>query len=109
MRTEKQRSKKVRRQRGDAADASTPPKGRFRPNYAVAPGETLRETLESAGMNQAQLAQRVNCSEKSINENIKGIASITAEMAIKLESGLGVPAAFWNNLEKNYQKILARL
>jgi addiction module HigA family antidote len=84
-------------------------KNSFNPNYAVPPGETLRETLESLGMTQAELAQRTGRPKKTINEIIKGKAIITPDTAIQLERALGVPASFWNNLERNYQETLARL
>ena len=84
-------------------------KNNFKPNYAVPPGETLKETLESLGMTQAELAQRTGRPKKTINEIIKGKAAITPDTAIQLERALGVPASFWNNLERNYQETLARL
>jgi len=81
----------------------------FRPNYAVPPGETLKETIESLGMTQAELAQRTGRPKKTINEIIKGKAAIIPDTAIQLERVLGVPASFWNNLERNYQETMARL
>ncbi len=81
----------------------------FQPNYAVTPGETLRETLEFLGMTQAQLAERAGRPKKTINEIISGKAAITAETALQFERVLGVPASFWSNLERNYQETLARL
>ena len=79
------------------------------PNYVIAPGETLRETLETIGMTQAELAERTGRPKKTINEIITGKAAIRAETALQLERVLGVPASFWNNLEKNYQETKARL
>lgn len=84
-------------------------KNAFQPNYAVHPGETLKETLESIGMTQVELSQRTGRPKKTINEIIKGKAALTPETAIQLERVLGVPASFWNNLERNYQETLARL
>ncbi|MBU2497865.1 MAG: HigA family addiction module antidote protein [Proteobacteria bacterium] len=81
----------------------------FKPNYAVPPGETLKETIEAIGMTQAELSQRTGRPKKTINEIIKGKAAITPDTAIQLEKVLGVPASFWNNLERNYQETLARL
>jgi addiction module HigA family antidote len=81
----------------------------FQPDYAVPPGETLKETLETIGMTQAELAERVGRPLKTINEIIKGKAAITSETALQLERVLGIPASFWNNLESNYQERLARL
>jgi HTH-type transcriptional regulator/antitoxin HigA len=77
----------------------------FRPNYAVPPGETLKETIVSLGMTSAELARRTGRPKKTINEIIKGKAAITPDTAIQLERVLGVPASFWNNLERNYQDI----
>ena len=47
-------------------------------NYAIAPGETLRETLETIGMTRAELADRTGRPKKTINEIIAGKAAITA-------------------------------
>ena len=80
----------------------------FQPDYAVPPGETLKETLETIGMSQAELAERTGRPKKTINEIIMGKAAITSETALQLERVLGVPASFWNNLERNYQERLAR-
>lgn len=86
-------------------------KGRFeyKPDYAVAPGGTLLETIESLGISQAELAKRTGRPLKTINEIINGKAAITAETALQLERVLGVPASFWNNLERNYREALASL
>ena len=81
----------------------------FQPDYAVPPGETLKETLETIGMSQAELAERTGRPKKTINEIIMGKAAITSETALQLERVLGVPASFWNNLERNYQERLARI
>lgn len=80
----------------------------FRPDYAVPPGESLLEVLEGLGMTQAELAERTGRPTKTINEIIKGKAAITPETALQLERVLGVPARFWNNLERNYREALAR-
>lgn len=81
-------------------------KGVFEPNYAVPPGETLKETLESIGISHAELSQKMGCPKRTINEIIKGKVAITSDTAIQLEKVLGVPASFWNNLESNYQEKL---
>ena len=86
-----------------------PEKKAFKPNYAVPPGETLKESIDYLSMTQAELAQRTGRPKKTINEIIKGKASIMPDTAIQLERVLGVPASFWNNLERNYQETLARL
>jgi HTH-type transcriptional regulator/antitoxin HigA len=80
----------------------------YSPQDRTPPGDTLAETLESLGMTQIELSDRVGLSRKTINQIIQGIAPITAETAVKLETALGTPAAFWLNLDANYQEFLAR-
>ena len=81
----------------------------FRPDYAIVPGETLRETLDSFGMSGEELACRTGNPEKTITEIIAGKMAITSETALQFERVLGIPASFWNNLERNYQESRARL
>lgn len=75
----------------------------FVPDYASAPGESLRETLDSLGMSQADLARRSGLSPKHINQIIQGVASLSTDTALAFERVTGTPAAFWSNLEANYQ------
>ncbi len=81
----------------------------FNPDYAVAPGETLQETIEHLGLTQKDLALRMGRPLKTINEIIKGVSAITAETALQLEKVTGIPASFWNNAEANYREQLARI
>lgn len=81
----------------------------YNPDFAVHPGETLREELEFANISQVELMQRTGISEKHISQIINGESSITPETAIKLERSLGVSAEFWANLQKNYDVTVARI
>lgn len=81
----------------------------FKPDYAIPPGNTLLETIEHLGMSQAELARRTGRPPKTINEIIKGKAAITPDTALQFERVLGVPANFWNNLERNFRELLAEL
>jgi HTH-type transcriptional regulator/antitoxin HigA len=80
----------------------------YRPEHTIPPGVTLAETLDSLGMTQKDFADRCGRPLKTINEIIKGKASITPRTALEFERVLGIPASFWNNLERNYQDALAR-
>jgi HTH-type transcriptional regulator / antitoxin HigA len=81
----------------------------FEPDYAVPPGETLQETIDSLDMDQRDLAVRTGLSTKHINQIIQGHAPITQETAIRFERVTGVPAKLWNSLEINYREQLAKL
>lgn len=80
----------------------------YLPDEVSLPGETLQEILEDRQMSQAELAERTGRPRKTINEIIKGKAAISPETALQLELVLGIPASFWNNLERHYQEFLAR-
>ncbi len=59
-------------------------------------------------MSQAELADRAGRPKKTINEIIRGQASITPDTAIQLERVLGIPASFWNSRQQQYDESLAR-
>jgi addiction module HigA family antidote len=82
---------------------------KYLPDYAVPPGETLVEILDSLDMTQVELAKRSGRPVKTINEIIKNKATITPGTALQFERILDMPASFWNNLEKNYQDACARI
>jgi HTH-type transcriptional regulator / antitoxin HigA len=81
----------------------------YEPDYAVPPGQTLRETIDALGLDQRELAARTELSAKHINQIIKGCAPLTHDTAIRLERVTGVPARMWNSLEAQYQEQKARL
>jgi HTH-type transcriptional regulator/antitoxin HigA len=81
----------------------------FMPAVAIAPGETIRENMIFLGMNQRELAARLDITTKHLNNIINGNSPITYETALKLESVIGPRAQFWMNLETNYQLNKARL
>ncbi len=81
----------------------------FSPDYTVAPGVTLTETLATKRMSQSDLSLRTGLTEKTISQIINGVAPISYDTALKLQAALGVPARFWNNLERNYQEAKAEI
>jgi len=73
------------------------------------PGETLVELLETYGMSQLELSQRIGFTPKHINEVCKGKKSITPEMAIRLSTVFNLSSSFWNNLQANYDSEYSEL
>lgn len=67
------------------------------------PGHFLRDTLAKRGWTQMDLALIMDKPLPAINEIINGKRTITALMAIHLESALGIPAEDWLELEARYQ------
>ncbi len=81
----------------------------FQPDYAVCPGETLQEVMESFNMSQKELAVRTVLTVQSLNRIFKGEQPITYESANRLELATGVSARYWNNLEAQYREYLAKI
>jgi addiction module HigA family antidote len=80
----------------------------YEPDFVTPPGEMLEEKLQEIGMSQAELAERIGRTKKTVNEIIKGKAPLVPETAVQLERVLGVPARFWASAEANYRQALAR-
>lgn len=78
------------------------------PDYAVAPGATLKEILDEKGISQTDFAVRAGLAEKTVSQIVNGVAPITYETAEKFELVLTVPAHFWNRRELAYREALAK-
>ena len=76
---------------------------------ATPPGETIREQLEMWGMTQKEFSVRMDLSEKHISRLINGKVRLTDDVALRLETVLGVEASFWSNLENIYREKIARI
>ncbi len=81
---------------------------RFDPDFAVPPGQTLREVMDSQGMTQRDLAARTGLTVQTLSRIIKGIQPISYETANRLEMVVGVPARLWNRLEAEYREQLSK-
>ena len=73
------------------------------PDSVSPPGETLAELLEERGITQVQLSKQLGLTRKTINEILRGKATLSSETAIKLEHVLHVPTEFWVRREADYQ------
>lgn len=77
-------------------------------DLAIHPGELLAEELEVRGITQKALAAIMERPAQAVNEIVRGKKAITADTALQLEAVLGAPAAFWLNLQSQYDLVLAR-
>jgi HTH-type transcriptional regulator / antitoxin HigA len=78
-------------------------------DYAVPPGEALRELLEEQGLSQRDLARRADLSPKHVNMLLQGLVPLSADVAVRLERVTGTPARIWNRLEADYRSDLERI
>jgi addiction module HigA family antidote len=69
----------------------------------VHPGAILREDIiKEMRISITQAAKGLNVSRKQLSEVVNETASISPEMAVRLESGFGVSAEFWLDMQKNF-------
>ena len=69
----------------------------------VHPGEVLQEEfLKPLETSQYRLARDIRVPPRRINEIVHGARSITADTALRLARYFGTSAAFWMNLQAQY-------
>lgn len=81
-------------------------KYKYEPDFAVNPGDSLREAIQYLKMTQKDFAQRLGITEQSLDRILKGEQPITHDTALKLELVTEISAEFWNNLESQHQRQL---
>lgn len=81
----------------------------FLPNYAVAPGGTISETLDALGLSEIEVARRAGLTAETMDRVIKGQSPVTRHLALTLDEMTGVPAHFWERYEGFYQDSLTRI
>ncbi|MBC7458687.1 MAG: HigA family addiction module antidote protein [Bdellovibrionaceae bacterium] len=73
------------------------------------PGVVLSEVyMSEMGLNQTQLAAKLKCSHRKINEIVNGKRGISSEFAIELEKVLGTTADMWVRMQADYDLWVAR-
>ena len=76
---------------------------------AIPPGRTIQEAIEARPMTPTELASRLGVTEKRVSKLLSGKVELTADVASKLESALGMSARFWLGLEAEYRQDLKRV
>lgn len=72
------------------------------PARAIHPGEVLREELKERGIKQKDFAAMIGVQATHLNAFIKGKRNMNAELALKLESSLGISCETWLSLHTSY-------
>lgn len=75
---------------------------RLVPARAIHPGEVLGEELRERGIKQKDFARLIGVQPTHLNEFIKGKRNLNDDLAIKLESILGIPYKTWMELHNGY-------
>lgn len=69
----------------------------------IHPGKVLAEVfMHDHSLNQTQLAEKVGCSHRKINEIINGKRGVSAAFALDLEKVFKMPAEMWVRMQAEY-------
>lgn len=66
------------------------------------PGEAIQNYIDSIGMTQAELADRMGLPKAEILDIIKSKIPMSMDIAFRLENALDIPATFWLRKESRY-------
>ncbi len=83
-------------------------KSEYIPESFTHPGITLKDKLMELGMGAKEFALRTGKPEKTISAILNGDSSITADMAVKFENVLKIPARFWMGYQQKYNELIAK-
>ena len=71
----------------------------FEPTH---PGEVIKDEIEYRGISQRALAAQIGVSYTQLNEVLNGKRALTTDMAIKIESAIGLPAKVLLSAQTQY-------
>ena len=73
------------------------------------PGRVLSEIyMREMGLNQTQLAARIGCAHRKVNEIVNAKRSISPTFALDLERVLDTSAEMWIRMQAEYDLAVAR-
>ena len=73
------------------------------------PGEVVRDAIENGlGLTVTAAAKGLGVSRKTLSQILNGRASISTEMAIRLEKGIGSSAAAWLRMQMAFDLAAAQ-
>jgi len=78
------------------------------PSEPIHPGELLKEEIESRGISQKKLAERMGMSYTVLNEVLNCKRAVTTEYALLFEAALGIEAGMWIRIQADYNLQIAK-
>lgn len=65
-------------------------------------GELINDELVASGLSVEQLSEKANIELIALNETISGKRQLSTEMALQIESVMGIPASLLLNIQIQY-------
>lgn len=80
----------------------------LRTDVLLHPGEVLEMELMARGLTKSKFAMDIKMYPSHMSDILKGKRNITEEIALRIESKLGISAEFWMRLQVEYNISLLR-
>lgn len=77
-------------------------------NHATHPGVLLKEEIEYRQLSKSKTAQDLGLKPGHLSEIFKGKRNISAQLAVKLQQVLKIPAENWLTLQMQYDLAIVR-
>ena len=81
----------------------------FQPDWASAPGDTIADILEERNISVTEFARRIVQTMEDTNDLLEGRATITIDVARRLQQTLGASVEFWMSRDFQYREDITRL
>jgi antitoxin HigA-1 len=72
------------------------------------PGRLVKDEIEALGLSVAKAAKGLGVTRRQLHTLISGKSSISLEVAMRLEAGLGSSATAWLQMQMNYDLAVLR-
>jgi HTH-type transcriptional regulator/antitoxin HigA len=80
----------------------------LRTDILLHPGEVLEMEILARGLTKSRFAMDIKMYPSHMSDILKGKRNITEEIALRIESKLGISAEFWMRLQVEYNISLLR-
>ncbi len=80
----------------------------IKPVVTLHPGEVILMEIEARGLKKFEFAAQLNILPSQLSELLHSKRHVSAQMAIRLETLLGIDAAFWMRLQTAYDIAVER-
>ena len=77
--------------------------------YAIPVGEFIKDEMSSRGINQTEMALLMGIKLPKFNKILNGTQRLTADVALKIEEVLGIPAHIYLDLQSQYELDKAKI
>ncbi len=79
----------------------------YNDTIAFHPGYYIKEIVEESGLTQEDFAKRLDTTPKNLCLLIKGEQNLSIDISMKLSRMIGTSVAYWLNLQKTYDALIA--